>query len=96
MSANRALFHVYIQPSSKSTFEQIEKKLDLAIDWIKYTDGCYMIDTRKSMTIWNDRLKPLAKENGNMLILDIDPHQYKGWMPKSIWTWLKSKKEKIN
>lgn len=89
------LFHVFIRPNPDVTSAQIEKQLDLAADWLKYTDGCYLVFTTRDIDVLSGRLKPLVVEGGNLLILNVDPYQYKGWMPKSVWPWLKEKKGKM-
>lgn len=89
------LFHVFIRPNADVSSQQVEKQFDLALDWFRYADGCYLLFTSKDIGIWSERLKPLADKGGNLLILDIDPYQYKGWMPKTLWPWLKEKKEKM-
>jgi hypothetical protein len=89
------LYHIYIKPKLGVSREQVERKLDLALDWIRYTDGCYLVYSSHSTGLWNIRLKPLVQNGGHVLILDIDPHAYHGWMPKDLWPWLNDKKTKI-
>lgn len=89
------LFHVFIRPNPDVTTAQVEKQLDPALDWLKYADGCYLVFSSRDIDTLNARLKPLADNGGNLLILDIDPYQYKGWMPKNVWPWLKEKKDKM-
>ena len=89
------LLHIFIQPRASVTKEQIEKQFNLATDWFCYADGCYLVFTTRSMTIWRERLKPIIEGGGYLLILKLDLHDYKGWMPKALWPWLKDKKQHI-
>ena len=37
------LFHIYISPHKNATEEDVEKKLNLALDWYRYTKGVYIV-----------------------------------------------------
>lgn len=89
------LLHIFIQPKAGVTTAQIEEKLDLAVDWFRYRDNCYLVYTSKSPKMWDDRFSDLTRPGGNILILVIDPYDYKGFMPKSLWPWLRDKKKRI-
>ena len=89
------LLHIFITPKPGVTLQQVEEKMSLGIDWFRYTDGCYFAYTSKSISVWNTRLLELVRPGGYLLIMEIDPYEYKGFMPKNLWPWLKDKKEKI-
>lgn len=87
------LVNIFIRPKPGVSQAQVEQKLDLAIDWFRYAEGCYLVYTSKTIKTWNARLRPFVEPGGNLLILDVDPHDYNGWMPKDLWPWLKDKKK---
>jgi hypothetical protein len=89
------LLHIYIKPNPAVTTAQVEEKLNLALDWFKYRDHGYLVYTSKSLDVWKDRFRDLIRPGGCILILPIDLHNYKGFMPKAIWPWLKEKKQQI-
>ena len=89
------LLHIYIKPNTGVTTAQVEEKLNLALDWFKYRDQCYLVYTSKPLSVWSDRFRDIVRPSGYILILPIDLHDYKGFMPKAIWPWLKEKKKQI-
>lgn len=89
------LLHIYIKPNPDVTAAQIEEKLNLAVDWFRYMDQGYLVFTSKPIKVWSDRFRDLVRPNGFILILPIDPYDYKGFMPKTLWPWLKDKKKRI-
>jgi len=89
------LYNVFIRQRDGVTREQIEEQLNLAADWFRYSDGCYLVYSSKNISTWYQRLKPFVNPGGNVLILDVDAHEYNGWMPKTLWPWLAAKKQKM-
>ncbi len=89
------LYNIFIRPKLGVTREQVEQKLDLGIDWFRYADGCYRVYSSHGPALWHLRLKPFVQPGGHVLILNVDPDQYNGWMPRDLWPWLKDKKKKI-
>lgn len=89
------LYNIYMRPKSGVTRDQIEKKLNLAIDWFRYADNCYLVYTSKDINIWKARLKPFAETGGHLFIINVNLDEYNGWMPKNFWPWIEDKKKKI-
>ena len=89
------LLHIYIKPNPTVTTAQVEEKLNLALDWFKYRDQGYLVYTSKPIVVWSYRFRDMVRPDGYILILPIDLYDYKGFMPKTIWPWLKEKKQQI-
>ena len=89
------LLHIYIKPNPDVTTAQVEETLNLALDWFKYRDQGYLVYTSKSAKDWDNRFSDMVRPKGYILIFPIDPYDYKGFMPKAIWPWLKEKKKQI-
>ena len=83
--------HIYISPKEDVTREQVEKKLNLAIDWYRYARGVYVVYTTSSVDKWKERLIELVKPKGRLLILRLDIGKRQGWMNKDFWEWLKKR-----
>lgn len=81
--------HVFLKPHSGVTEEMVKEKMNLAIDWYKYADYCWVLKTTSEVTKWQTRLKPLVDPGGSLLILTVDPTKRQGWMAKGFWEWLK-------
>ena len=84
-----ALYHIFIKPKFGVSEEMVKAQMNLAMDWYKYSDYCWVVKTTSDAAKWQTRLKPLVEPNGTLLIVKIDPSQYQGWTAKSFWDWLK-------
>lgn len=81
--------HIFIRPKAGITEEAVKAKMNLSIDWYKYSDYCWVVKTTSDVVKWQTRLKPLVEPDGTLLILTIDPKKRQGWIAKGFWTWLK-------
>ncbi|AOI64537.1 hypothetical protein WS51_12670 [Burkholderia territorii] len=88
------LYHIYIQPKSGVSEETVKAKMNLSIDWYKYSDTCWVVKTTSDAAKWQARLKPLVEPDGSLLILRVDPTDRQGWIAKSFWAWLRGEKKK--
>jgi hypothetical protein len=88
-------YHLYIKASDLDpTDAALVKKLDLAKDWIRYGDCCWLLYTTSDAAKWNTRLADFVKErNGHFFIIRVDISKRQGWMPKRVWTWLREKRD---
>ncbi len=83
-----SFIHVFLNPKAGVSEEQIKKKMDLGIDWYKYSEHCWVVKTTSDVNKWQTRLKPLAEPDGTLLILTVDPTKRQGWIAKGFWGWL--------
>lgn len=88
-----ALYHIFLRPKFGVTPEQVMEKMNLAVDWYKYSDYCWVVNTTSNAAKWQTRLKPLVEPDGTLLILKLDPSQRQGWIAKGFWEWLKKEKK---
>jgi len=88
---SESLIHIFIKPKTGVTKDQVKAKMDLAIDWYRYSDYCWIVKTTSSVAKWQTRLKPLADDkSGALLILAIDKDaKCQGWMIKEFWAWFR-------
>lgn len=86
------LFHVYLRPKNGVTSAEIEKKLNLALDWFKYGEYCWIVESTSDTARWQTRMKPLVEPDGSFFICKIDSEIRQGWMAKTFWNWLRGKK----
>jgi hypothetical protein len=90
----KSLFHIFVKPKAGVSEEQVKEKMDLAVDWYKYSDFCWVVKSTSDPAKWQTRLKPLVEPGGTLLIFKIDPTQRQGWIAKSFWEWLKDGDDK--
>jgi len=92
--AKAELYNIYLKHKPSVTAEEIKKQMDLSLDWYKYADQCWIVETTSTPEKWLTRLKPLAEPGGFLFICKIDASVRQGWMATSFWEWLKPKAEK--
>ena len=80
--------HVFIKPKVGVSEDQIKQKMNLSIDWYKYSEYCWVVKTTSDVAKWQTRLKPLVEPDGTLLILAVDPTKRQGWIAKGFWEWL--------
>lgn len=82
-------FNIYIKPKEGITTEQVEKKMNLSLDWIRYDANCYVTYSTAGIEKWMVRLKPLVEPGGRLFICELKITNRNGWMTKDFWDWLK-------
>ena len=87
--ARGKFYHVYLVPKSTLTLSEIEKKMDLALDWFKYDKLNWVVYSSATMDKLSARYKPLVQPDGRLFICELNPSNRNGWMSKDFWTWLK-------
>jgi hypothetical protein len=68
--------------------DAIQKVLDKALDWVRYSDNCYIVWTSTEGSTWYRRFKRLLKPDEHVLIVGIDINDRYGWLPTWIWDWI--------
>ncbi len=74
--------------------EELEPVFGKAIDWLRYSDTCWVVYTTSDAQRWYDRLKPKIGPRDNVLIMRVDPSERQGRMPKSVWEWFRQERGK--
>lgn len=85
------IYHIFINmPGLKSANPALEQRLNTALNWIRYGEQCWLVHTTGDAAKWYEKLAPIVKARGGYLfIVKLDPTQRQGWMPKSVWKWIK-------
>ena len=81
--------HIFMRPKASVSEEAINAKMNLAVDWYKYAENCWVVKTTSEVDTWQLRLKPLVEPSGSLLILTLDPTKRQGWIAKGFWDWLR-------
>ncbi len=84
--------HIYIYPKKGVTREQVETKLNLAVDWFRYYANNYVVYTTSDVAKWQARLVDFVKPDGSLFICRLDSTKSQGWMTKDFWEWLQKKR----
>jgi len=86
--------HVYIVPKDGITKEDIERKLNLGIDWYRYDDNLYIVYTTSDVKKWQSRLIDFVKNGGKLFISEFNISNRAGWLNRDFWNWLNKKRTK--
>lgn len=81
--------HIYISPKKGVNTDDIEKKLDLAIDWYRYDDNLYIVYTTSDAKKWQSRLLDFVKGGGKLFISELNIENRSGWINSDLYTWIK-------
>lgn len=81
--------HVYVIVQDGKTVEELESKLNIALDWFRYNRGVYVLYTTTAAETWKERLIDLVKPDGALFIAPLDMTEFKGWMTKDFWEWIR-------
>lgn len=85
----KRFIHIYIRPNAGVRKQQLEDKLNLAVDWYRYDDGLYVVYTTSSVEKWQQRLVNLVNIDGRLFICELQINSKNGWMNKDFWDWIK-------
>jgi len=88
-------YQVYINPREEITREQIQKKLDIAIDWFRYDSKNWVVFTSSDEDKWFERLKSFVQNGGNLFICKLDISTRQGWMSKDFWDWIDKNRKRM-
>ena len=91
-----SLFHISIVPKAGVTQDKVEEILSLGVDWYRYREGCYIVETTSDEDKWFTRLKPYVDPEGYLFICKFDHKHYNGWMAKPFWEWYRTKVNKLS
>jgi hypothetical protein len=87
--------NIFINPKAGIAREDIEKKMNLAIDWYRYNDNAYIVYTTSDANKWQDRLLEFVKDEGGLFICELNTSNRSGFMTSSFWDWLEKKRNRL-
>jgi len=84
LNFNKAIFHSYIQSLYSRGYIS---------DWWHYIDTSYLIVSSLEVNQLYDFIFPGVPQR-NLLIVEINPNNAQGWLPKDAWIWLQKYQNK--
>ncbi len=87
--ASGKYIQVYLDPKQGIMMETIEKTMNIAVDWFRYSDTNWVVYTTSDINKWHGRLKKFADPDGNLFICELNINNRNGWMTKDFWVWLR-------
>lgn len=75
---NKVIFHNYITSLSSKGY---------IFDWWHYIDEAYIVATDLDVNSLYNAVFPGVPQR-NLLVIEINPNNSQGWLPKAAWDWL--------
>lgn len=85
-------YHIYISPKPGISLDDIQKEMNLAVDWLRYDSKCWIVYTTSDARKWYSRLEKFVTPGGHILVCKVNIDDYYGLMGKGVWDWLKKKR----
>jgi hypothetical protein len=85
-------YHMMLEaPGLDPTGTEVENALNQFDNWIRYSQNCWIIYTDRDASYLYGKLGSLARsaKGGHIFIVCLDIKNRQGWMPKSLWNWLR-------
>lgn len=89
----KQFLHISFIFKDQPYLESLEPVFGKALDWLRYSDTCWIVYTSSDADKWYRRLKPEIGEKDNILIIKADPSERQGYMPKTVWDWFKKPRD---
>jgi hypothetical protein len=88
--------HIAFGFHGKPKVDELEPVFNKALDWMRYTNDCWLVWTTSTPQQWYQRLKPHLAEEDSCLITTIDLSRGKrsGQLSNWQWQWIKKDRQK--
>lgn len=71
------------------------KQLNKAKDWIRLSPSSWLLFTSNGPETWYTRFRRVSEE-GRVFITQVEASQRSGYMPKSVWEFMRKHQEQID
>jgi hypothetical protein len=61
-----------------------------ALNWMQFIEHTYVVSTAHDADSFSKQLLPHMEPTDSLLVAEIQPHQFQGWLPQAAWDWLNS------
>lgn len=85
-------YHVFIVTKPNVKYQDLEAKMNLAVDWFRCNNNTWILYTSSDHNKWVARLRPLVEPEGDLFICRLDTTKRNGWMTQEFWDWLGKKR----
>lgn len=87
--ANARFLSILVQLDPSHDADALKAAMDKSLDWFRLADNYYVAYSTGTLDQWKNRLAPLARPGGYYLVAPLDLSQYKGFVRKDFWEWVK-------
>ena len=90
MSDKSQFLHISFDLKGTVKHADLEKKFDLAIDWLMYAPNCWIVWTTSSPKKWYERLISVpGMDERNIFISEVNMETSYGQFLQWMWDWTK-------
>lgn len=90
--ATAKFYHIYISRKPDVAADDVQKKINLALDWFRYDPKNWVVYTTSNASKWQERLRPFVDPGGHLFIVRLDVSDRQGWMTRKFWDWLRKQR----
>jgi hypothetical protein len=58
------------------------------VNWLHYFDSHYLVTTEHNADLFARYLLPYMQTSDSLLVVEIQPTEFQGWLPNAVWDWL--------
>jgi hypothetical protein len=66
-----------------------------ALNWWHYIEQTCVVSTQLTADSFAQQLFPHMETTDSVLVTEIQPHKFQGWLPQAAWSWLNDTSNKI-
>jgi hypothetical protein len=66
-----------------------------ALNWLHFIEQTIIVSTPLDPQQLSEQLYPHLERSDSLLVARVSPHDFQGWLPAQVWSWLKEVSEKI-
>lgn len=59
-----------------------------ALNWWHFIEQTCVVTTFEDANTYAHKLYPHMETTDSLLVVEIQPHQFQGWLPNAAWEWL--------
>jgi hypothetical protein len=74
---------------TKPKMKELEPVFDKGVDWLRYTQNCWLLLTKADPVTWTARLRPLLQVDDRFFIVEVNIKERQGRLPEWMWEWIK-------
>ncbi|MFB2938361.1 hypothetical protein ACE1B6_24200 [Aerosakkonemataceae cyanobacterium BLCC-F154] len=69
-------------------YQKLTEAIKSLGDWWHYLDSTWLLKTRLTTEQVANRLKQEIDDNDSLLVIEVNPHNSRGWLPEEAWDWI--------
>ena len=80
--------HIGFNWSNPPNIAGLETAFYQGIDWLRYSNNCWIVWTNSDANVWYERVRPYMVQQDSVFICRIDMRERQGYLPQWAWEWM--------